>query len=493
MQDVELTDDAPDGVHESSPTPEATARVRRWRRRLIAGTAVLALALGVAQWVVTARENAALDRLAQIPGVLSPVDESFGILRRVASVDASELFGMAHGGLKTGADGSQSFTWDDPASGRPAWTTELLGPNDTPAPTGFVYGGTGCQTDGVLASDVGSAHRVVCLVTDGGTLAGSGGSLTEELPETTRQVVVLSIADGTVEARWPLGRGTSLAVLPDDVVVAGSSTSDAVQVTAYDLLTGAERWTHAETLPTQVGDAQGTPAISVFRAGDLVACSTPFGGLMLLSADGHVVRDDLSALAAGGGSWSTDPTTGRLIVQSIALSGESRSTFVARDGDPAGDLTFDGQLVSTSVDDGSLPGLILTYDTSLHGADARTGEARWSQTAYLTTGALILRGRIYMATTRGVVALDGTTGQRLWSSEGRDSVMPGSLATDGRHILLTPDTGGTDATPALVAYDPVTGEEAFRAPYPEGLSPAGEVGGRLLAHDAATDEFVLLG
>ena len=45
----------------------------------------------------------------------------------------------------------------------------------------------------------------------------------------------------------------------------------------------------------------------------------------------------------------------------------------------------------------------------------------------------------------------------------------------------------------VVAYDPVTGEEAFRAPYPEGLSPAGEVGGRLLAHDAATDEFVLLG
>ena len=94
MQDVELTDDAPDGVHESSPTPEATARVRRWRRRLIAGTAVLALALGVAQWVVTARENAALDRLAQIPGVLSPVDESFGILRRVASVDDGSLPGL---------------------------------------------------------------------------------------------------------------------------------------------------------------------------------------------------------------------------------------------------------------------------------------------------------------------------------------------------------------------------------------------------------------
>lgn len=71
--------------------------------------------------------------------------------------------------------------------------------------------------------------------------------------------------------------------------------------------------------------------------------------------------------------------------------------------------------------------------------------------------------------------------------------MSGSLATDGRHILLTPDTGGTEATPVLVAYDPVTGEVAFRAPYPQGLSPAGEVGGRLLAHDAATDEYVQLG
>ncbi|CAN5122866.1 hypothetical protein BH11ACT1_BH11ACT1_04670 [soil metagenome] len=140
-----------------------------------------------------------------------------------------------------------------------------------------------------------------------------------------------------------------------------------------------------------------------------------------------------------------------------------------------------------------MPGLILPYDTSLHGGNASTGAARWSQTAYLTASALILRGRVYVATSRGVVALDGATRQRLWSSEGRDSVMPGSLATDGRHILLTPDTGGTDATAALIAYDPLTGDEAFRAPYPQGLSPAGEVGGRLLGYDAATDEYAQLG
>ncbi|HEY5554287.1 MAG TPA: PQQ-binding-like beta-propeller repeat protein, partial [Cellulomonas sp.] len=208
-----------------------------------------------------------------------------------------------------------------------------------------------------------------------------------------------------------------------------------------------------------------------------------------LSADGHVVRDDLSDMSTGGGSWTTDPTTGALIVQAQASDGKTRSTFVAADGNPAGDLTVDGQLVYAAVDDGSVPGLMLTYDTSLHGWDAHTGAARWSHDAYLTTGALILRGRIYAATSQGVIALDGRTGESLWSGQGKDR-FTGALFTDGRHIFTALDVG---TTPVLVAYDPVSGEEAFRAQYPEGIGQMGEVDRRLMGYDAATDEYVLLG
>ena len=45
----------------------------------------------------------------------------------------------------------------------------------------------------------------------------------------------------------------------------------------------------------------------------------------------------------------------------------------------------------------------------------------------------------------------------------------------------------------LVAYGPVSGGEAFRAQYPEGISQVGEVDRHLMGYDAATDEYVLLG
>lgn len=492
MQEVELLDgDGDSDGQGAGRTSEATGRRRVGRRRLIAGAAVVAVTLGVVQWVVTARESAALARLAQVPGVLSPVDATLDIVRRVPAADAAALFGTGGAGLERGKDGSQSLTWVDPAGG-PGWTTELLGPNDTLAAVEHVFGGTSCQTDNEPGTDIGTSHRVVCLVTDGGMLLdGTGGN--KDIPASTRQVVVLSTADGTVEARWPLERGQSLALLPDDVVVAGSATGDSVAVTAYDILTGTERWTHAEPLPTPAGDAQSATGMSLFRAGDLIAYSTPSGSLTLLSADGDVVRDHFSDLGDFTGGWMTDPTTSALIVQTQTADGRSRSTFIAADGDPAGDLTVDGQLVYASVDDGSAPGLMVTYDTSLHGWDARTGAARWSHDAYLTTSALILGGRIYAATSRGIIALDGRTGESLWSSEGRDILVTGALFTDGRHVLVLLETGGTAATPVLVAYDPVSGDEAFRAQYPQGISLVGEVDRRLVGYDAATDEYVLLG
>jgi outer membrane protein assembly factor BamB len=490
MQEVELLDGDGDAGR-IGPAPEATGRMRVGRRRLIAGAAVVAVTLGVAQWVVTARESAALARLAQVPGVLSPVDATLDILRRVPAADVAALFGGTGGRLERGNDGSQRLTWVGPPGG-PGWATELLGPNNALAGAQHVFAGSSCQTDNEPGTEIGTAHRVVCLVTDGGMPMGGTGP-NETIPASTRQVVVLSTADGTVKARWPLERGQSLALLPAGVVVVGSMTSDSGAVTAFDALTGDERWTHEQRLLTQAGYAEGGMGMNLFRAGDLIAYSTPSGRLTLLSADGDVVRDDLGYQGDVGGGWMTDPASGALVVQSHTRDGKSHSTFIAADGDPAGDLTVDGQPVYASVDDGSVPGLMLTYDTALHGWDTDTRAARWSHDAYLTTSALILRGNIYAATTRGVIALDGRTGESLWSSQGRDSLIPGTLSTDGRHILLTPDTGGADATPVLVAYDPVSGDEAFRAQYPEGISPMGEADRRLMGYDAANDEYVLLG
>jgi len=494
MQDVELLDDAADDdAHDAARDDAATRRMRVHRRRLVAGAATLAVTLGVVQWVVTARDDAAWARLSEVPGVLLPVDATLDVLRRVPSTDAGALFNVARGELKHGEDGSQTYTWTTPSGGGPGWTTELLGPHDTPVITGGYFGGTACQADSERGADLSTARRLVCLVTDGGTLADDQGRLSAEIPATTRQVVVLSTSDGTVEARWPLERGQTFTVLPDDVVVVGSATGGVETVTAYDVLTGAERWTHDEPLPTPTDDALGGMGTVVSRAGDLVLAATPSGRLTLLSRDGDVVRDSFDDLGYFTGGWSTEPSTGALIIETQTADGAARSTLVAADGDPAGDVTLDGQLVYASVDDGSLPGLVFSQDGALHAWDARTGAARWSHAAYLTTSALIVRGRIYAGTSQGVVALDGRTGEPAWSTAGREAPFMNGLFTDGRHVLVTLEPGPTTGGRLLVAYDAVTGEESFRALYPAGINLVGEAGHRLVGQDSATDEYVVLG
>ena len=493
MQEVELLD-ADDGVsHETGvDSPAGTTgrtRVRRWW--LIGGAATLAVTLGVAQWVMTAHESAALARLAQVPGVLLPVDQTLDVVRRVPAADVAALFGAVGAGVERADDGSQSFTWRDPAGG-PGWTAELLGPNAALAGAHQVFGGTSCQSDNEPATDISTARRIVCLVTDGGTRLDDRGD-NGAVPASARQIVVLSTADGAVEAQWPLERGQAFALLPAGTVAVGSLAADSGDVTAYDLLTGGERWTHRAHLMTETGYAEGGIGISVFRAGDLVAYSTPEGRLTLLSAAGDVVRDDLGYQGDVGADWATDPTTGRLVVRSHSRDGKSHTTVLAADGDPAGDLTVDGQPVSASVDDGSVPGLLLSYDTALHAWDTGTRTVRWSHDAFQTTRALIVRGTVYAATTRGIIALDGATGGLLWRREGKDIANPGALFTDGRHILLAPDTPGTTTPQVLIAYDPASGDEVFRAPYPEGISPIGDAQGRLMGYDSAHDEYVLLG
>jgi hypothetical protein len=497
MQEVELLD-AGDALDNADPSPgvgsapDPSGRPRVGRRRLAAAAVVVAVTLGVVQWVAAAREGAALTRLSHVAGVLSPIDGGLTVLQRVPAADAAELFGGGRGArLTRGTDGSQSLTWDDPAGG-PGWTTALLGPSSALAGAQHVFGGTTCQADNEPATDLRTAHRVVCLVTDGGTAITSTGEAGDTVVATIRQVVVLSTADGTVESRWPLERGQSLA-LTANLAVIGTMTADSGVVTGYDLLTGDERWTHEARLLTETGYAEGGLGMGLFRAGDLIAYSTPAGRLTLLSASGEVVRDDLGYQGDVGSSWTADPATGALVVESHTRDGKSHSTFVAADGNPAGDLKVDGEPVWAAVDDGSVPGLMLTYDTALHAWDAATRAARWSHDAYQTTSAVIVRGYVYAATARGLVALDGKTGELVWRREGADSVMPGSVSTDGRHVFLTPNPGGTGATPVLIAYDPTTGEEAFRAPYPVGIVPVGEANKKLLGFDAAKNEYVQLG
>ncbi len=478
LREVELLDPAQEGVPAAS-TP-TRGRRRAW---VVGGVVVVATGLAVTQGVLSARDRSAAARLAAVPGVLRPVDDTLDVVRTLTPPDLAALAGEPFGALEREPDGAQVYHWYDPAGD--SWTTRLLGPDGLTEGPHQVVSGSGCATDAAPAT----AHQVVCLVTDGAMVFSPSGQVEQGVVATSTEVVVLDPADGSVLARWPLGSGTSVAALPDGLAVVAGLTGETAEVTGYDALTGRERWRYEQ--PT----APGGSADGAFRAGDLVAVSLPDGSLVLLAPDGTVVRDDLHGPGGDGAAWSwtSDPDGDDLTLVSEAPDGSVRSVLVAPDGDPAGDLTVDGRLLPTTVDDGSVPDLLLSADTSLYASDARTGERRWSVDLPSTTTALVVRGRVVVTTPRQVVALDGRSGRVLWRSDALEGLTADALFTDGAHILVALGRTGTGAVPSLAAYDPDSGAEVFRTPLPDGVEGLGSVGRTLVGLDTRTQERVQLG
>ncbi|KQR17364.1 PQQ-binding-like beta-propeller repeat protein [Cellulomonas sp. Leaf334] len=490
LQEVELLDEH--DVPLSSPPP----RRRIAPGAVVVGALVVAAGLAATQWVITARERAAVEALAQVPGVLAPVDETITVARTVAGEDAGTLFGHSEGVLDRATDGSQSYTWVDGTGGGSGWTAELMGPSAALAAvaSGHVVSGSTCVTDSAPSIDPVPATRVVCLVTDGAFVVDpTSGTGLERLPATTREVVVLSVADGSVLARWPVDAGEYVAVLPD-VVVLGSWSATDITLAGYDPLTGEQRWTRAEPLPRgfRLSDDDHL-GISLFRVGDLLGYSGPERSLLLLSADGRPVRDldgELGGMVDAG--WLTDQD-GRIILQSQSADAP-RTTFLAPDGDPAGDVTVDGRLVHTVLDDDSVPGLLLTAHRALCAWDERTGDALWANDEVVSAGsALVMRGRVFVTTANGVVALDARTGALVWATETERRMAVSAIATDAHHLLVMLDPTTRDGEPVLVAYDPASGHEEFRAHYPDGISMVGPARRTLVGMDETTNEYVVLG
>lgn len=491
LQEVELLDE-----HDVPLTPPATRR-RTLPAVMVVGGLVLAVGLVATQWVITARERAAVEALAQVPGVLAPVDATITVDREVAADDAGTLFGRSDGILDRAPDGSQSYTWVDGTGDRAGWTAELLGPRAALATiaSSHVVAGSACVDDAAPSVDHGAATRVVCLVSDGAYFVeGSGGTDLAHVPATTREVVVLSVADGSTLARWPLGAGDYLAVLPDDIVAVASSTASDTTVVGYDVLSGEQRWTRTDPVPATFGFAvDDHVAISLFRVGDLLGYSPPGRSLMLLGPDGRPVRDldeELAGMVDAG--WMTDED-GRILVQS-QRAGSPRTTILAPDGDPADDVTVDGRLVHAILDDGSVPGLLLTSDPGVHAWDERTGAARWTNDEVVSAhSALVMRGRVFVTTAKGVVALDARTGATTWAVDTERRMTVSSIATDAHHLLVMLDPTTPDDEPVLVAYDPASGHEEFRARYPDGVTMVGPGRHSLVGMDEATNRYVVLG
>ncbi|NUU16570.1 PQQ-binding-like beta-propeller repeat protein [Cellulomonas humilata] len=487
LQDVELLDEG-DLVAYDHADPGAAPMRRGLRTALIAAALVVVVTLVGVQWVVSARERAAIAALATVPGVLAPVDEHLDVERRVPADDAAGLFGFGGWSLERAADGSQSFTWAPTADEGSGWTTQLTGPSPVLAQydADDVVAGSYCTPDNAPGTAPSTAGTVVCLVSDGGYVLDPVNDSLVRVPATTTQVRVLSAADGTITATWPVHVGdaeTVFAVLDDAVAIASTATTGTT-LTLHDLLTGDARWSRSS--PTRDGSTADTfSGLALSQVGTVLAYAPPDQPLTLIDADGTVVRE-LPGTIGDRFGFVTDQR-GRVSLPSV-VDGRQRTTLLAEDAEPAHDVTVDGALVDAVVDDGSVPDLLLTYDRELHAWDRSTGERRWSnETVISASGVVIMRGSVFVLAAGFVAAFDGVSGRTLWATTAEDEVTPSTISTDGSHLLATLEPTSTDGQPVLVAYDPAGGAEVFRVPYPAGVGDVSPINGRLVGIDTTTD------
>src|SRR4051794_21411006 len=109
LQQVELEDDGEPDLPPARAARPAWLRVpRRW---LVAGVVVAVAAVGVDQRVTTTREDAAVARLDDVPGVLAPVDADVTVGRRLPPDTLAVAPPTVGGDLRREADGSLEYRW----------------------------------------------------------------------------------------------------------------------------------------------------------------------------------------------------------------------------------------------------------------------------------------------------------------------------------------------------------------------------------------------
>ncbi|WP_028045206.1 PQQ-binding-like beta-propeller repeat protein [Cellulomonas sp. URHE0023] len=503
MQHVELDEESAGVVAPRSPT---TRRRRRW----VAAAAGAALAVLAVQLVADARERAVVARLAEVPGVLAPVDESLPVAWRSDSVGDLIWYQIATHGAVVGpvvdADGSQRLVAHDLATGKVRWSTELYGPDPVRAEAEADLGAS--PPTCVTTDDAEDPDRVACLATDGFVRFRDSGAM--QVPASATFVRVVDTADGRVVAQWPAS-GTTLAVVGDVAVLASYSDSyGAVILDARDLLTGEPRWTAQVAAPTEVvADRTTDWPPDVYRVADLLACTGFSGHPALIDADGQPVNPQLGDAADADvpGHFYVENATGRLVFSDWSNGSSYGTGATVLDGDRPR-YTLPGTPYVPTVDDGSVNDLLLfsawgagpTDGVLLNGADAETGTRRWSSDLEVSTdnpAAMILRGRAFVTTREGLAAVDGRSGRTLWSLDAPEGRTFGSPMTDGRYVLVL-SVGSDEGTASeLHALDPGSGEQVWRRTLPSGVDFAYPIGDALLGIDVdgqgALREVVRLG
>ncbi|GEK22738.1 hypothetical protein CXY01_32580 [Cellulomonas xylanilytica] len=464
---------------DETPEPPPEQERRPWSRRWLLVAAGTVAALVGTQAVVEMRERAAVAELARVPGVVRPVDEDVRILW-TRDAGGSELWPGAAGdgalvSLQRASDGAQALVAVDELTGDRRWTTPLADAHVDHADEGFSPVG-GC------VPEPGDGGRVMCLVTNAYLAFRESENVL--VPSDVSRIVVADLADGSVLAEQEAPGAVAFTALPGAVAVAVPRADGALVVTSTDVLTGQERW---RTVVPADGDEPGEGGFvdrstALLRTVDGPALVTAGRRITLLDGSDGAVRSRIDA----SDGFTQDARRG--VVAAFSSDAEGRVTTTLLGDGP--DLVLPGRLARFSADDGSLADLVLAVGSRLRAYDRSTGRELWDVGHGLSGAALVVRGRVYVSTPDGVVAVDGRTGEELWRAPVREGRTMGDLVTDGRHVLSAqqrPDEPGTvsvlndwPGVGELVAYRFDDGREDWRVDLPGTLTGVDSVGHSLV-------------
>lgn len=485
MQDVLLVEvaevvrgDFPgDASVDRGRTPRHPVRARgrgfagllRSRRLTSVGAGLLALLLA-ASATAGVQARARGDRLAALPGVLSPLHASLRELWRVPMRGWGQGFAVGDDIVLFGAaDGGAAVVSLAGATGAQRWSAAL---------------GEVTPSDDVSCSPLGEPARYIVCQAQLTSTAGAGTASREAA--VVAKLIVLDVATGDRLAERTLaGRNAAFAAIDGDLVVTEVLRDGRAQVSRQDPLTGDARWTFRseEALRSAAGGSVWLyPRVQhgVIVANGPVTWALSAGGEVL--GEWHLQGGDWAVR----GGWGLDVSVlpdGRFAVGEsggVGLSDDlygTVSTSDARDG-----YAISGEVLEPVVDDGSVADLLFTVPPDRGGLVAQelaTGEKLWVLGNMPWGRAVVLDRRVIVVVGRELRGLDARSGDTLWSAPIPRGNLAQQVLTDGR-IVVVPRTAPERGS-ELAAFDPADGREKWTAPLPRGANFLATFNGRLVA------------
>ena len=453
--------DVPAGRDVRAGRPRPRRRVRP--REVAVAAVVAALAVGGTSLVSERRDSERLAALADVPGVLRPLEAPVGEQWRSGDrlwPDVTHVAGLLIGvtDVRFGVNELAAVAIDA-TTGAVRWRTQVVPASSAPAAC------ASCVAPEAPPGTAEDERLLVCLAVD--RLEPSPQDLSVMVPADAR-VLVLRASTGEVLSERVVDPSTSVNAIDDDVVVKDTLDDGRVRVRRTDPLGTQERWTF-------LSPDRDRPAGFSWVIVDDGLVVVPGEAGWVLTGEGEVVHEWSASRPAAAG-WA-DVLHGRVLVQPMRdLFGE----LTVVDLESGASFRTDGYTLRPSLDDGSTGDLVLVQSAQGEGLiayEAGSGRPRWTVSGEDAGGTVVVDGMVVRSESESMRAVDARSGTTVWEVPIAPANQYG-LFTDGRVVLRT-ERDAADGT-VLVARDLDDGRVRWSTDVGEDLDHLFVVDGRLV-------------